>query len=54
MDNACKVESRTCGKQILNLNNTREATKYLKEESGSRSISFLASSMHGIGSTDFR
>jgi hypothetical protein len=31
MDNACKVESRSCGKQILNLNNTREATKHLKE-----------------------
>lgn len=31
MDNACKVESRSCGKQILNLNNTREATKHPKE-----------------------
>jgi len=27
MNNACKVESRSCGKQILNLNNTKEATK---------------------------
>jgi hypothetical protein len=31
MNNAYKVESRSCGKQILNLNITREATKHPKE-----------------------
>jgi hypothetical protein len=30
-DNARKVESRSCSKQILNLNSAREATKHFKE-----------------------
>jgi hypothetical protein len=36
MSNACKVESRSCGKQILNLNNTKEATKHLQAKSDSK------------------
>jgi hypothetical protein len=50
MNNVCKVESRTCGKQILNLNNTKEATNHLKAKSDSRSISFPATgSFNGTG-----
>jgi len=40
MNNACKVESRSCGKQILNLNNTKEATKASSSEVGQQEYQF--------------
>jgi hypothetical protein len=44
MNNACKVESRSCGKQILNLNNTKKATSLLQAKADRKSISFPARS----------
>lgn len=40
MNNACKVESRSCGKQILNLNNTKEATKASSSKVGQQEYQF--------------